>query len=94
MVRLRALESSDLDFLYKLENDQSVWEISNTSTPYSKYVLKQYLENAHRDIFEVKQLRLVIVQIDKDRPVGFVGHTENLIRYYPVQRNSVERFLR
>ena len=44
-VLLRALEHSDLDFLYKLENDESVWEVSNTSTPYSKYVLKQYLDN-------------------------------------------------
>ena len=28
------------------------------------------------------------------RPVGFVGHTENLILYYLARRNSVERFLR
>ena len=57
---LRALEPSDLDFLYQLENDESIWEVSNTTTPYSKFVLKQYLENAHRDIYEVKQLRLAI----------------------------------
>ncbi|HAV55970.1 MAG TPA: GNAT family N-acetyltransferase, partial [Aequorivita sp.] len=36
---LRALELSDLDFLYILENDESLWEVSNTTTPYSKYIL-------------------------------------------------------
>ena len=57
---LRALEPGDLDFLYELENRTEIWEISNTITPYSRHVLKSYLENAHRDIFEVKQLRLCI----------------------------------
>ncbi|MCB0381914.1 MAG: GNAT family N-acetyltransferase, partial [Psychroserpens sp.] len=59
-IYLRALEPEDLDFIYQIENDPSVWEISNTITPYSKFLIKQYLENAHKDIFEVKQLRLVI----------------------------------
>ncbi|MEM9363273.1 MAG: GNAT family N-acetyltransferase [Bacteroidota bacterium] len=59
-VNLRALEPADLDFLYVLENDTSIWEISGTTKPYSKKVLQFYLENAHRDIYEVKQLRLCI----------------------------------
>lgn len=71
-IELRALEPSDLDFLYQVENDESVWEISNTTTPYSKFILKQYLENAHRDIFEVKQLRLVICLASEKRPIGFI----------------------
>ena len=57
---LRALEKEDLEFLYNLENDSSIWEISGTTTPYSRGVLKSYLQHAHRDIYEVKQLRLVI----------------------------------
>jgi len=61
---LRALEMDDLNFLYQLENDSSIWEISGTVTPYSKHVLRKYLENAHRDIYDVKQLRLVICQSD------------------------------
>ena len=68
---LRALEPEDLNFLYKIENDTSVWEVSETQTPYSKFVLKQYLDNAHRDIYEVKQLRLVICQKDGSR-AGFI----------------------
>lgn len=59
-IYLRALEPEDLDFIHEIENNQTIWEISNTITPYSKFLIKQYLEQAHKDIFEVKQLRLVI----------------------------------
>lgn len=59
-VYLRALEPEDLEFIYAIENDESIWELSSTITPYSKFLIKQYLENAHADIYEVKQLRLVI----------------------------------
>ena len=59
-IYLRALEPEDLEFIHAIENDESIWEISNTQTPYSKFLIKQYLEHAHKDIFEVKQLRLVI----------------------------------
>ncbi|MEM9687013.1 MAG: GNAT family N-acetyltransferase, partial [Bacteroidota bacterium] len=57
---LRAMEPEDLEFLYELENNEAVWEVSNTITPYSKFVLKQYLENSYKDIYEAKQLRLAI----------------------------------
>jgi len=59
-IKLRALEPEDLEFIYEIENNEDLWELSSTQTPYSKFLIKQYLENAHLDIFEVKQLRLVI----------------------------------
>lgn len=71
-ILLRALEPIDLDFLYHLENDESIWEVSNTSTPFSQFILKQYLENSHKDIFEVKQLRLVICTSAKGKAIGCV----------------------
>ena len=63
---LRALEPEDLDFIYEIENDEDIWAIGNTRTPFSKYVLKEYLENAHKDIYEVKQLRLVICDLEEN----------------------------
>ena len=69
---LRALEEEDLDFLYNIENDETLWEVSNTSHPYSRYILKQYLENSYRDIYEVKQLRLVICKNENEAQVGFI----------------------
>lgn len=61
-IDLRALEPEDLEFLFSVENDEEFWEVSSTSTPYSRYILKQYLENSHRDIYEVRQLRLMICE--------------------------------
>ena len=62
---LRALEPSDIDFLYQLENEENLWEVSNTITPFSRFILEQYLENSHRDIFDIRQLRLVTVSMKK-----------------------------
>jgi len=59
-INLRAIEPTDLTFLYQIENDELFWEVSNTQKPFSKYLLQQYLENAQQDIYEAKQLRLVI----------------------------------
>ncbi len=68
---LRALEPEDLQFLFSSENDESFWEISNTQTPYSKYILKKYIENSHQDIYEAKQFRFVICN-QEDNPVGMI----------------------
>lgn len=70
-IRLRALEPNDLDFLYKLENNEAIWEISGTTTPYSRHVLQEYLDNAHRDIYDVKQLRLCICD-ESDTVIGLI----------------------
>ncbi|WP_324026793.1 GNAT family N-acetyltransferase [Maribacter sp. BPC-D8] len=70
-IYLRALEQKDLDFLYALENDTDVWEVSGTVTPFSKDVLQLYLDSAHRDIYDVKQLRLVICS-QEDQALGLI----------------------
>lgn len=71
-IYLRALEPEDLDFIYHIENDEDIWEVSNTITPYSRFLIKQYLENAHQDIYEAKQLRLVICKSNNDAVVGLI----------------------
>ncbi|MCD6202418.1 MAG: GNAT family N-acetyltransferase [Bacteroidales bacterium] len=59
-ILLRALEPEDLELLYKWENDPEIWTVSNTLTPFSRFVLKQYIENSHRDIFQSGQIRFMI----------------------------------
>jgi diamine N-acetyltransferase len=71
-ISLRAPEPEDLDLLYIWENEPSTWQVSGTLTPFSKYVLKQYLEHAGKDIYEAKQLRMMIQLKSKHRPVGAV----------------------
>lgn len=70
-IKLRALEPSDLELIYSWENNTKVWEISNTLVPFSKFVLKQYLETQHLDIYTTKQLRLVLVDKNNDA-VGLI----------------------
>ncbi|WP_296313926.1 GNAT family N-acetyltransferase [Winogradskyella sp. UBA3174] len=70
-IYLRALEPEDLDFIYDIENDTSLWELSDTQTPYSRFLIKQYLDNAQQDIFEAKQLRLAICDT-KDNTIGLI----------------------
>ncbi len=71
-VYLRALEPDDLEFLHAVENDEAIWEVSNTQTPYSKFLIKRYLENAQQDIYEAKQLRLAICRERELRAVGLI----------------------
>ena len=71
-IYLRALEPEDLDFIYALENNESIWEVSNTQTPYSRFLIRQYLENAHQDIYEAKQLRLAICRNETAETLGLI----------------------
>jgi diamine N-acetyltransferase len=70
-IYLRALEPEDLDVVYDIENDTSLWELSDTQTPYSRFLIKQYLENAQQDIFEAKQLRLAVCNTN-DNTIGLI----------------------
>ena len=69
-IKLRALEPEDLNFLFQVENNTKLWEVSNTIVPFSRYILTQYLANAHQDIYEVKQLRLVIEH--QEQAIGMI----------------------
>lgn len=80
---LRALEPTDLEFLYALENDTTVWHVGNTLTPYSRTVLKAYLENATLDIYTVKQLRLAICN-QQHEAVGAI----DLFDFEPLHRRA------
>ena len=72
-VTLRALEPEDLEFLYACENNTEIWNISNTLAPFSKFILKQYIENSHHDIYTNKQLRLIITETAKsDNTLGAI----------------------
>ena len=61
-----------MEFLFQIENNEIFWEVSHTQTPFSKFVLKNYLENAHLDIYETKQLRLIIEEKSNANKVGMI----------------------
>ena len=72
LVKLRAVEPEDLEWHFQWENDMKLWQVSNTIVPFSRFVLRAYLETAHKDIFENKQLRLMIDTIDLGETVGAI----------------------
>lgn len=69
-VFLRALEPEDLEMVYQWENDTDNWEVSNTSAPFSKHILKRFIETSSQDIYVNRQLRLMVVESATGKTVG------------------------
>lgn len=59
-IALRTLEATDLDFLFGLENDRTLWEVSGTTEPFSLVQLTNYIQHAKEDIAIAEQFRFVI----------------------------------
>jgi len=70
-IRFRALEPDDIELLYEWENNTEIWEVSNTLEPFSKYILAKYIKESQRDIYEAKEMRLIIETLD-GKPVGAI----------------------
>ena len=68
-VNLRALEPSDLDILYRWENDDRIWFSSINTRPLSRQTLQLYIDSVN-DIYTDKQVRLIIEL--EGKPVGCV----------------------
>ena len=73
IITLRALEPTDLDTLYRWENDTALWAVSDTIAPYSREALWHYLEQYTGDIYAQRQLRLMITLAD-GTPAGTVDY--------------------
>lgn len=59
-IRLRAIEPEDLDLLYKIENDKTLWNVGITNVPYSRYTLHNYIATASNDIYVDRQVRMMV----------------------------------
>jgi len=70
-VRLRAVETGDLDFIHACENDSSLWHLGATVQPFSREVIIEFITNAAHDIWTTKQLRLMIETLD-GRTIGTI----------------------
>lgn len=60
LISLRALEPDDINLLYEWENSEEIWTVSHTISPFSKHILALYIQNSDKDIYESKQLRMMI----------------------------------
>lgn len=59
-IRVRAIEPTDIDFLYRIENIPQVWNISWGDAPVSRQLLWDYINSYTADIYRDRQLRLII----------------------------------
>ncbi|MDR2472653.1 MAG: GNAT family N-acetyltransferase [Tannerella sp.] len=69
-IKLRAVEPTDLETLYKWENDSSVWAAGCTVSPYSRYNLKEYIKKSSKNIIESGELRLMIDCKSNNQTIG------------------------
>jgi diamine N-acetyltransferase len=83
-IRLRALEPEDLELLYTWENNDANWVYSNTVSPFSRFTLKRYIENSHKNIYETGQLRLMIDHIEDKKTIG----TIDLFEFDPFHKRA------
>ena len=71
-LRLRALELTDVEILYKIENDSEMWDISGFTTPYSRKTLQEFIVATHSDLYVDKQLRLMIEHKETKKIIGII----------------------
>ena len=83
-ISLRALEPEDVEAMYRWENDPAVWGVSGTVAPFSREILRMFIEQQQYDIWRTHQLRLVIALNEDSRAVGAV----DLFDFDPLNRRA------
>ena len=68
---IRAAEPKDASLIYKWENDQEIWRVSETYMPYSLYQIEEFLLN-NRDLFSVRQIRFIIERKIDNKNIGCI----------------------
>lgn len=86
-MRIRAIEPEDLELLYTIENDTSLWWLSSQTAPLSRYHLRQYIAGSEADIYKDGQVRYVIEIMSasgQPAPVGLI----DLFNFSPQHRRA------
>jgi diamine N-acetyltransferase len=86
-IHLRMPEPTDVDILYQWENDLSVWRVSTTVVPFSRFQMEQYVMNAQHDIYTERQLRLMIDLASRQVPKKTIGCID-LFDFDPLNRRA------
>lgn len=84
----RALEPTDIDLLYTIENDPELWDVSGCCIPYSRYDLENYILSQQHDLYADKQLRLVIVAEGQGDAEGRAVGLLDLFNYSPAHHRA------
>ena len=73
---LRAPEPEDLDVLFGMENDTTLWMVSGNAVPYSRYQIKRYIQQSQHDFYTDRQVRFMIVRVSDGVVMGSVDLTD------------------
>lgn len=74
--RLRAPEPEDLDVLFNMENDSSLWMASGNAVPYSRYQIKKYIVQSQHDFYTDRQVRFMIIRESDSVVMGSIDLTD------------------
>lgn len=83
-IRLRAMEPDDCRAMYHWENDTSLWSLGETTRPFSRAVLDDFIRNSSLDLYQARQLRLIVELRDAASPIGCV----DLFAFDPLNRRA------
>lgn len=86
-VRLRALEPDDVEILYRWENDRSIWHLSTTIVPLSRFALEQYVIGSGQDLYTSRQLRLMIDLTEPISGIKTIGSID-LFEFEPTHQRA------
>ncbi len=71
-IALRAMEPNDASILYEWENNTDLWPVSNSQIPFSHFVLEEFVNASHQDIYTNKQLRLMVTSLADQKTIGVI----------------------
>lgn len=83
-IRLRAMEPDDCRAMYRWENDTTLWSLGETTRPFSRAVLDDFIRNSSLDLYQARQLRLIVELRDAASPIGCV----DLFAFDPLNRRA------
>lgn len=71
-IKLRGIEPEDIGFIMDMENDTSIWRVSDTHNLYTRFDVEQYVVTLDKDIYSAKQLRMIIEDQDLMINIGLI----------------------
>ena len=83
-IRLRAMEPDDCQAMYRWENDTTLWSLGETTRPFSRAVLDDFIRDSSLDLYQARQLRLIVELRDAASPIGCV----DLFAFDPLNRRA------
>lgn len=71
-IYLRAPEPTDVDAMFRWENERSSWSSAGVRAPMSRHMIWKYVEEYTADLAADGQARFIICLQDTDTPVGAI----------------------